>query len=112
MSLVARRVGGAGGGRGVRAFGDWPRARALVEGAGVDVPGVIVLGGVFEGLELVAASSLGQGLEAGLLVVEAGDAAGSGVDDDSERGILHGVAAGFEVCGECFLASNGVEDFV
>ena len=33
---------------------------AVVEGAGVDVPGVVLLGGVGEGLELVAAGVGGE----------------------------------------------------
>ena len=37
---------------------DW---RHVVEGAGVDVPGVVLLGCVFESLELVAAGVGGEG---------------------------------------------------
>jgi len=84
----------------------------VVEGAGVDVPGVVVLGEIVEGLELVAAGSAGEGLEVGLLVVEAGDAAGGGIDDYAEIGVLHCGAAGFEV-GRKGLGSVGyVEDLI
>ena len=39
--------------------------RHVVEGAGVDVPGVVLLGRVFEGLELVAAGVGGEGFDVG-----------------------------------------------
>ena len=52
--------------------------RRLVEGAGVDVPGVVLLWGVFEGLELVAAGVAGRGYsELASSSIEAGDAAGA-----------------------------------
>ena len=65
-----------------------------------------------EGLELVAAGSGGEGFEVGLLVEEAGDAAGFGIDDDFEGGVFHGGSAGLEVAGEGPLAGDDVEDLV
>jgi hypothetical protein len=64
--------------------GRWSRradgGHGAVEGAGVDVPGVVVLGRVGEGLELVAAGVRGE--ELGGVGEEAGDAAGFFVDDE------------------------------
>src|SRR6202011_4516822 len=84
----------------------------LVEGAGVDVPGVVVLGGVLEGLELVAAGALGESFVVGFLVEKAGDAAGGWVDYDAEGGILHGRATRFEVGGEGAGGRDYVQDLV
>ena len=62
--------------------------RHVVEGAGVDVPGVVLLGGVFEGLELVAAGVGGEGFECWTgSRDEAGDAAGLAVDGELEVGV-------------------------
>src|SRR6202011_4950582 len=81
----------------------------LVEGAGVDIQAVVDLGGVLEGLELVAAGSLGEGFVVGFFVEEAGDAAGGGVNYDAEGGILHGRATRFEVGSEGVGGGNYVE---
>ena len=73
-------------------FGRW-----LVEGAGVDVPGVVVLRCIAEQLEFVAAAAGGDGFEVAFLVVEAGDAAGGFVDGDTQQGVFQSEAVGFEV---------------
>ena len=60
------------------------RSSAAVERAGIDVPGVVILRRVFEGLELVAAGVWGERFVVRTHVEEAGDAAGLLVDGDAQ----------------------------
>ncbi len=84
----------------------------LVEGAGIDVPGVVFLGRVFEGLQLVAAGVGREGFEVGLLVEEGSDASGGGIDGHAEVGVLDGHAADFEIAGEGLVAGDDVDELV
>ena len=84
----------------------------LVEGAGIDVPGVVFLGRVFEGLQLVAAGVGREGFEVGLLVEEGSDASGGGIDGDAEVGVLDGRSADLEIGGEGLVAGNDVDQLV
>ena len=82
-----------------------------VEGAGVDVPGIVVLGVIREGLELVAAGVGGEVLKFVGGVVDAGDAAGGGGDADGEAvgGVLEDevLAAEFLFGDEALVGAGG-----
>ena len=70
----------------------------VIEGAGIDVPGVVFLGECRgrsgSWLPQLRAARVSK---FDFLVEEAGDAAGFGIDDDFEGSVLHGGSAGLEV---------------
>ncbi len=78
--LAERAVGEDGDGIDLVDDGGWG-----VEGAGVDVPGVVLLGGVFEGLELVGAGVGGEGSVFASEFEKACYAAGALVDTDDNK---------------------------
>ena len=73
----------------------------------VDVPRVVFLRCVHECLQQVAAAAGGDGVEVGLLVHQAGDAAGFGVDHHAQELVLQRVSvrAGLHTRGCCGLGS-------
>ena len=66
----------------------------MVERAVVNVPGVVVLWCVLEGLKLIAAGVRSECFEVGALVVEAGNATGGGIDNDTQVFVFQSVWSG------------------
>ena len=84
----------------------------MIERARVDVPRIVILGGVLKGLQLVAAGAGGQRLEVGALVEEAGDAVGLRIHRDPQVRILHGQAADLQIGGRRPCAGNDMKSGV
>jgi len=64
-----------------------------IECAGVDVPSIVVLRVIGEGLEFVAAGIGSEGIEAAALVEQRGDAAGLGIYGDADYGVFERLAS-------------------
>ena len=83
-----------------------------IERARINVPRVVLLWRVLEGLQLVAATAGSQRLEACLLVIERADAARLGIHLDADCGILNRQPIGLYVRDSRPLAGHSVKHLI
>src|SRR5271156_2901458 len=86
--------------------------RRLVEGSGIDVPRVVILGRVAEELQLIPARTRGKSLEAALLVINAGDAARGLVDRPAHSCVLQCGATTLKIALESLAPGNHVQHLI
>ena len=84
----------------------------MIERAGIDVPRIVILRQVFEGLQLVAAGPGRQRFKARLLVVEAGNATRLWIYSDFQRGILKCQSFRFQIAGKRLHSWNHMEHLI
>src|SRR5271156_2063639 len=86
--------------------------RRLVEGSGIDVPRVVILGRVAEELQLIPARTRGKSLEAALLVINAGDAARGLVDRHAQICVLQCEAISRQIALKSLAPGNLVQHLI
>ena len=84
----------------------------MIERPRIDVPGVVILGQILEGLKLVAARARRQRFEFGFLVVQAGNAARLTVDHYLDVGVFKRQPLRLQVACELLRSRNHMQHFV